>query len=603
MPPLRPGCRRPLPPPLPLPLPTTRLAQPPRCRYSSSSSPSWPSRNDLPESRLNPRPDDYAAPSFADRAELSLFAGRGGNGCVSFLREAFLPDGPPNGGDGGPGGSIYIQAAHGETSLHKLARKRVIRAGRGSHGQGSAKGGARGQDVVITVPVGTVLRELHRHEPAAQEALAVRAYRALRKQQTPPPEEPGNRDPAEAAPPRQQQQQQQQQQQATDRKGRPKPAPGEAAEQADAADLELQDPSRQKWLLYPGMSRSDMRAASFPKLPRRQPLLQQPPAPVYLDLSRPTPRPILLAAGGLGGLGNPHFTSRQHPKPVFATKGDDAVSIKVSLELRLLADVGLVGPPNAGKSTLLRSLTNSRARIGSWAFTTLQPNIGTVVLDKYSGRPVAAPPGAHPGSLQPTRDGRPGPRTRFTVADIPGLIQGAHLDRGLGIAFLRHVERAGVLAFVVDLAAGNAADALDALWREVGLYAQMRHEEDCLRQVESHIDWDPASDSPPTLGAVDLANAQRGGPTTAFAGPGPPSGLHIAAKPWFVVATKADLPQTRQNFLLLKAYLDEITSGQAKHPSGVEGAWTTNCAAIPVSAIHGQGVDRIVHWTLGLLDG
>ncbi|KAG8422638.1 GTPase of the mitochondrial inner membrane that associates with the large ribosomal subunit [Metarhizium acridum] len=147
-------------------------------RCASSSSPP-PTLNNLPESRLNPSPDDYASPNFADKAELTIYAGRGGNGCVSFLREAFLPDGPPNGGDGGAGGNIYIQAAHGETSLHKLARRRFIRAGRGKHGQGSAKGGSRGEDVIITVPVGTIVRELEREDPAGEEAMNIKAYRAL----------------------------------------------------------------------------------------------------------------------------------------------------------------------------------------------------------------------------------------------------------------------------------------------------------------------------------------------------------------------------------------------------------------------------------------
>lgn len=549
---------------------------------------------------MNPSPDDYASPSFADKANLTLYAGRGGNGCVSFLREAFLPDGPPNGGDGGMGGNVYIQAAHGETSLHKLARRRFIRAGRGKHGQGSAKGGARGEDVTITVPVGTIVRELERQDPAAEEAMTIRAYMALQKQKRKEQtllEEEKRRNPVE---------EQEDGEEFMDRKGRPKLSP---QEQDDDTELELDDPSRQKWLLYPGMSKSEMKSTSFPRLPRRHPLLQQPPSPIYLDLSRPTPRPILLAAGGIGGLGNPHFTSREHPKPIFATKGEEAVSMKVTLELKLLADVGLVGLPNAGKSTLLRAMTNSRTRVGSWAFTTLQPNIGTVVLDKYSGQPSIIRRSITRRNCKPTSPGTTyddssethvDPRTRFTVADIPGLIEGAHLDRGLGIAFLRHVERAGVLAFVIDLSAGNAVAALNALWREVGLYAQMRDEEERDRELEAHIEWDTAVDSP-TRRSINLTNAEYASPA-AFAEKDAQSGLHIAGKPWFVVATKADLPETQANFTELKTYLDGITNGEVKHPSGVEGAWTQKCTAIPVSAIHGQGVDRIVHWTVGLLD-
>ncbi|KFH40833.1 putative GTP-binding protein-like protein [Hapsidospora chrysogenum ATCC 11550] len=467
----------------------------------SRSSSTGKTVNDLPESRLNPAPDDYAAPRFADKAELTLYAGRGGNGCVSFLREAFMPDGPPNGGDGGTGGNIYIQAAHGETSLHKLSRRSFVRAGRGRHGQGSAKGGTRGEDVVITVPVGTIVRELERYDPAAEE------------------------------------------------------------------DMNM---------------KGDMSAEAFPKLPTRRRPLQQPEGPILLDLSRPTEQPILLATGGIGGLGNPHFTSRAHPRPMFATKGEEAVTMKIELELKLLADVGLVGLPNAGKSTLLRALTNSRTRVGAWAFTTLLPNIGTVVLDKYSGRPDVATKGGNA-------------RTRFSVADIPGLIEGAHLDHGLGVAFLRHVERAGVLAFVIDLSAGDAVKALDALWREVGLYAQMREDEERDREAASRIDWS-LTDSP-SGPRYDFHMDE-----VASASTSKPAARHIAGKPWFVVATKADLPETQENFRKLKSYLESITRGEAPHPSGVEKAWTKKCAAIPVSAINGQGVDRVVHWTVGLLD-
>lgn len=541
--------------------------------------------NDLPESRLNPAPDDYSAPSFNDKAELTLYAGRGGNGCVSFLREAFLPDGPPNGGDGGVGGNIYIQAAPGETSLHKVARQRFIRAGRGRHGQGSSKSGTRGEDIIITVPVGTIVREIERHDPVAEEEVSMRAWRLVQKERKREErerlelEEQARKDGVEEA----------EEEADLGRNMQPRgPKPQEDEENPDEAD-----PQRQKWLLYPGMTKSEMRSAEFPKLPKRTRFLKQPPAPVYLDLSEITPNPILLAAGGIGGLGNTHFTSREHPRPVFATKGEDAVTMKIELELKLLADVGLVGLPNAGKSTLLRAMTNSRTRVGNWAFTTLQPNIGTVVLDKYSGRPVTSAPKRAASASGEVFD----PRTRFTIADIPGLIEGAHLDKGLGIAFLRHVERAGVLAFVLDLSARNAVDALKALWREVGLYAEMRDEEERLRGVESNIDWDLSEDaaSPGPINLMHLSGAQAKEDELS------PKD-YISRKPWFVVATKADLPDTQANFKELKAYLDRVTSGEEPHPSGVEGAWAKKCAAIPVSAINGQGVDRIVHWTVGLFD-
>lgn len=568
-------------------------------RYSSTQV-----AQESKSTRLNPAPDDYSQPIFADKASVTLYAGPGGHGCISFFRDAYLPDGPPNGGDGGHGGNIYIQAVHGETSLHKLARRRFIRAGKGKSGQGSSKGGQRGEDVIITVPVGTVVRELAREDPIAEDAIMQRAMKAQRKAEKRAKlarqaelAEQARRELEDGI-------EEEDEEMAAEREAK-------AKKQAEDEFDEPEDPDRSKFLLYPGLSKSDLKTISLPKAPTRQRLYHQPPGPIQLDLSRPSPQPILLAVGGIGGLGNPHFTSREFPRPIFATRGERAVTMEIELELKLLADVGLVGLPNAGKSTLLRAITNSRTRVGNWAFTTLQPNIGTVVLDSYKGRPVIKSYKRYPAA-DPAYGGSGSPgaeeevlveqRTRFTVADIPGLIEGAHLDRGLGIAFLRHVERAGVLAFVVDLSAGPAVKALEALWNEVGLYAQMREEEERAREIDARVDWDLNSGTPTSSEA-----ALRGMHGTMMVVDAPPaprheSGLHIAAKPWYVVATKADLPETQQNFKDLKAYLDEIKQGTAPHPSGIENAWTDNVAAIPVSAINGQGVDRIVHWTVGLLD-
>ena len=516
-------------------------------------------------SRLNPAPDDFSMSNFADKAKLTLHAGGGGHGCISFLREAFVEDGPANGGDGGHGGNVYIQAVHGETSLYRLARKKVVRAGKGRSGMGGSRGGPRGDDVVIAVPVGTVVRELSRDDPEAETRFLRKQDKKRRRQQEPVPVEEGP-------------------------DGEP-----------------IENPERERWLLYPGMSSSDRKRVELPELPHRDHLLHLPQDPIHLDLSRPTPQPILLAVGGLGGLGNPHFVSKGVPKPMFATKGEGAMSMEIELELKLLADVGLVGLPNAGKSTLLRSISNSRTRVGNWAFTTLQPNIGTVVLDNNKGRPTLtsyrrvtdAAAKADRSTVSPDPQPEFERRTRFTIADIPGLIEGAHLDKGLGIAFLRHVERAGVLAFVLDLGAGNAVRALKALWNEVGLYAQLREDEERERQRQAAVDWSAAAGTdardstfwPSTVASEYDAPAASAG------------GLHIAGKPWFVVATKADLGDTRENFAELREYLAAINRGEEPHPSGVEGAWTQDCAAVPVSAINGQGVDRVVHWAVGLLDG
>ncbi|CAK7227398.1 GTPase of the mitochondrial inner membrane that associates with the large ribosomal subunit [Sporothrix curviconia] len=577
-----------------------------------------------PVSHLNPTPDDYAATTFADKATLTVHAGVGGAGCVSFLRDLFIPDGPPNGGDGGHGGNVYIQAVPGETSLHKIARRRVMRAGRGKHGMGSARNGTRGDDLIVTVPVGTVITEVSRIDPVAEDTIIAREryYARKRKRQlaraaeeaarlAPPASDDDDgfltEDASQSKHKSREQLQREQQQQL-------------AAEEDDAAETEW---LRRKWVVYPGLSATEVKNMDFPRLPRRDRFFVQPAAPIYLDLSRPTPQPILLAAGGIGGLGNPHFVSRRLPRPYVATRGENAVSLTVSMELKLLADVGLVGLPNAGKSTLLRAVSNSRARVGSWAFTTLQPNIGTVVLDNNKGRPaVAMRPQKQTKKIQASNEFNLSqeeaeedegdddtipvpPRTRFTIADIPGLIEGAHLDKGLGIEFLRHVERAGVLAFVVDLGAGDAVAALKALWKEVGLYARLRADEEEQREREARIEWQSDESSmeqqqPSTSSytAVDAHGMNAAADDAAAMSPE----LAIAGKPWFVVATKGDLPGAEANFQKLNEYIERIGRGEEAHPSGVEGGWTANLAAVPISAINGHGVDHVVHWTVGLLD-
>jgi GTP-binding protein len=250
----------------------------------------------------------------------------------------------------------------------------------------------------------------------------------------------------------------------------------------------------------------------------------------------------------------------------------------------------LVGLPNAGKSTLLRAVSNSRARVGSWAFTTLQPNIGTVILDDHKGRP---------STVAESHTGRPS-RTRFTIADIPGLIEDAHLNKGLGLDFLRHVERASILAFVVDLSAGDAVEALNALWREVGEYEFMKER---LRIEESQriVQWNPFETldwEPTDVFSRDERTRLNKEVQKLPELPAPP----IAIKPWFVVATKADVDGTQDNFMKLQAYIAELQAGNLPHPSGRENARTSNICALPISGIKGEGVDRVVSTIVQMLE-
>ena len=244
---------------------------------------------------------------FVDRVEVELQAGRGGNGCVSFRREKYIPRGGPDGGDGGNGGSVIVVAEAGVDSLAELAHRKHWRARGGTPGTGSNCHGANAEDLVIRVPPGTLVRD-------AKHDLVLRDL-------------------------------------------------------ANAGDQ------------------------------------------------------VVAARGGQGGKGNSRFKSSTNQVPREFTPGTEGEQRRVVFELKLIADVGLLGKPNAGKSTLLSRVSRARPEIANYPFTTKRPNLGIVQVDFD---------------------------TEFVMADIPGLIEGAHSGAGLGLEFLRHVERTRVLVHLVE---------------------------------------------------------------------------------------------------------------------------------------------------------
>ena len=577
------------------------------------------------DDHLNPRPDSFSTTPFADSCTITVKAGDGGNGCVSFLREKYIEEGPPNGGDGGSGGNIYVQAVPGLTSLHKLSRRGVMHAGRGRHGQGKGLGGRRGEDLLVEVPVGTIVKEISRHDPVRREEEQWEAQEEERQKEA--------KEEKKLEKERKRRRQQRLQNKGNGNGKLESEADGEedrgssairsSSSSRDAiatTDATGQWPKRDKWLFFPGELPSAILNTKLPQAPepRRSSLAAlQPEGPILLDLDKPMEKPQLLAAGAMGGLGNSHFIRRDLTRPKVATKGSGGMRLRLKLELKLLADVGLVGLPNAGKSTLLRAISNSKTRVGNWEFTTLQPSIGTVVLDDHRGRPKVQSyqrdadndDGDHGDEGKVRRQSRL--RTSITVADIPGIVEGAHVDKGLGLGFLRHIERAAILAFVVDLSGGDAVTNVQNLWREIGEYERMKEEErfpgrkgqmEMARANEKVIKWSPvtqldaASFLPKNGSPYDDGDGKDG----VHKGSG--DNKNMSKRPWFVVASKADLTENRDNFAKLQAYLQHISDGSLEHPSGRKGAWRKRLYALPVCAMKGEGVDNLAPVILELME-
>ncbi len=254
---------------------------------------------------------------FADSAKIIIKSGKGGDGHVSFRREKYVPNGGPDGGDGGHGGNLIFQVDDGLNTLNDFRHKRKYAAGHGEDGRKRNCHGRNGEDLVIKVPAGTIIRD----------------------------------------------------------------------------------------------AESDK---------------------VIADMSGENRRQIILK-GGRGGLGNQHFATATMQAPKYAQPGQPGIELEVRLELKVIADVGLVGFPNVGKSTLLSRVTNAQPKIANYHFTTLNPNLGVVDLDGTNG---------------------------FVIADIPGLIEGASEGVGIGHAFLKHIERTKVMIHIVDAASVEGRDPI-----------------------------------------------------------------------------------------------------------------------------------------------
>lgn len=346
--------------------------------------------------------------TFVDLRLLRLRTGNGGNGCVSFFRDANRPVGPPDGGDGGDGGNIYVQVVNNVSLLHKI--KRSYNAGNGRPGASSQLDGKSGQDIILEVPVGTTMRWIpdpllvkdQLREVEGDIAKVVVGLKLTESQDIQLFRD--DYDPGHGW----------QFKEKDEDYHREREFFVELDEQVKDYDREI--------------IAEELMFDRFPVL--------------GLDFDKPTEKPVLLMRGGKGGMGNMHFLTANVRNPRFSKVGRQGLCGFFLLELKLIADLGLVGLPNAGKLTLLRAISRATPRVGHWEFTTLQPTVGTIST---------------------SIDTEP-----FTVADIPGIIKGASENKGMGMDFLRHIERSGGLVFVVSLESKDPVSDLQVLMEEIG---------------------------------------------------------------------------------------------------------------------------------------
>jgi GTP-binding protein len=333
---------------------------------------------------------------FVDSVKISVRAGHGGNGCVALLREAFRPKGGPCGGDGGKGGDVVLEACHDINNLIAQYYNPKIHAKNGMPGQGKGKTGKSGPTVVVKVPCGTTIWRI----VDSQDAMIEAAYQSQASDSLADEGESSIQNEDSDA------------------------TPGLIRHRGDerALEIDLDELAEQEAAAKAGTHRE-----------------------LVADLIEDGQQ-FLLCRGGRGGLGNQHFANSKHQTPRFAQPGQPGEEGKFQLELRILAEVGLVGYPNAGKSTVLSAISKARPKVAPYPFTTLHPQIGVMEFSDYH---------------------------RMTVCDIPGLIDGAHQNVGLGHAFLRHIQRCKALVLMIDMAGVDARkpwDDFKQLRRELELY-------------------------------------------------------------------------------------------------------------------------------------
>ncbi|EFP76853.2 uncharacterized protein PGTG_02314 [Puccinia graminis f. sp. tritici CRL 75-36-700-3] len=401
------------------------------------------------------------ASKFVDQMKVLVRAGNGGDGGVAFHREKFVARGGPSGGNGGLGGSVYLRPSAEVQSLNRIPR--ILKAASGTNGGGQWMNGPAGKDLIVDVPIGTVIREIRSSQISAQRESALGFNLGHR----PPKASDLVGEDIEVA-------------KARRSKLFVHYPESEDSNQTNEAlkNLEI-DLLQEQWATERARSQSEpfqMDCAKFHEDHRSRTNIEHPSTQVNRSIKAEQDF-FLIAKGGEGGLGNSNFSGNQTTLPRFATRGKKGEVIELELELKTLADIGLVGFPNSGKSTLIHTLTNSRAEIAPYPFTTLNPQIGTLIIFNDGSWDLDEPTDAinHSPSHREYLDANSAtdlirdrsnrqrssshsPRKcesiRLTIADCPGLLPKASENVGLGHAFLRHIERSRMLVVVVDLMAG-----------------------------------------------------------------------------------------------------------------------------------------------------